>query len=246
MKHLLITLFAATSLLSAEVFDAEQKKAIEEIVHDYLVNQPEVLIEASQALREQQQQETIAAIEQGVLKQPDKVFYSDSPVLGNPDGKVNLVEFVDYLCPHCRRMETVIENLQASNDDLRIVIKLLPIFGEKSILVVKAALAAEKQGKFEALHHALMQSTPPTTKEALLAVAKKAGLDPDQLGKDMEDPAIQETINRNLSLAKALQVRATPVFVIAKNPFDASTKPLILPGGAPQATLQDLIDNIRN
>jgi protein-disulfide isomerase len=139
---------------------------------------------------------------------------ADSPVEGNPDGDVTLVEFFDYNCPYCRQMLPTIAQAEAADPLLRVVYKVWPILGASSIAPAKAALAANKQGQFIALHHALYQVRGEVDESKALTTAQSIGLDMERLKFDMQSPAIEATVKRNLVLASALGIDGTPGFVI--------------------------------
>ena len=137
---------------------------------------------------------------------------ADSPVGGNPDGDVTLVEFYDYNCPYCRQMSGVIAQAEAADPKLRLVYKEWPILG--SVFPAKAALAAERQGKFIVFHRALYQLRGQVDEGKTLATAVSLGLDLDRLKSDLQEPAIDAMLKRNVTLARALKIDGTPGFVI--------------------------------
>jgi protein-disulfide isomerase len=139
---------------------------------------------------------------------------ADSPVQGNPDGDVTLVEFFDYNCPYCRQMLPTIAQAEAADPLLRVVYKVWPILGASSIAPAKAALAANKQGQFIALHRALYQVRGEVDESKALTTAQSIGLDMERLKSDMQSPAIEATVKRNLALASALRIDGTPGFVV--------------------------------
>ena len=159
-----------------------------------------------------------------------------SPVGGNPNGGVTIVEFFDYNCPYCRRVAPLLEDIEQADRDLRFVYKEFPILGPNSVFAARAALAAARQGKYVAYHKAMMRSPEPITADSALAITISIGLDADRLRKDMDDPAIAAAIDRNLDLAQALRINGTPGFVVGDNVFL---------GALPPATLQALIDRAR-
>ena len=222
-------------------FNPKQKTAIQKIVHEYIVTNPEVLVEASRALQQKQQQNMVQNARQAIQANAKQLFNNQSPVAGNKQGKVNLVEFFDYQCIHCKQMVGVIGGLIKTNSDLRVVYKEFPIFGPNSQYAAAAALAANKQGKYHALHNALMAEKNKLNKDSVLRIAKKVGLDTEQLQKDMKDPAIKKELEANLDLAKKLGLGGTPAFVVAANPLKDAMKAFFVPGAASQAMLQGLI-----
>ncbi len=235
-------------------FNPAQTVAIQKIVHDYLVNNQQVLMEAATALQKQQQQQWQDTAKKAVPEIAQQLFANaESPVTGNPKGDVVMVEFFDYQCPHCKEMGPEIAGLLTTDKNLRVVYKTLPIFGNNSEFAAKAALAAEKQGKFMALHEALLNSTQDRlTNDVVLKLAQQAGLNIKQLQKDMQDPAIAQELKSNYALAKTLQLSGTPGFVFAKATIDDKThqvtdlkNPLLIPGAVDQSTLAEAITQTR-
>jgi protein-disulfide isomerase len=148
---------------------------------------------------------------------------AESPVEGNPDGDVTLVEFFDYNCPYCRQMLPTIAQAEAADPLLRVVYKVWPILGTSSIAPAKAALAAGRQGQFIALHRALYQIRGEVDESKALAAAQSIGLDMERLKSDMRSPATEAAVKRNLALASALGIDGTPGFVIGTRVFAGPT-----------------------
>lgn len=137
-----------------------------------------------------------------------------TPILGNPDGDVTIVEFFDYQCPYCKAAETRILDLVERDGNIRLVIKDFPILGPDSRIAARAALASRKQGKHEAFHVALMGHRGQLKSETMFKIAASVGLDMDRLRKDMDDPEIADQIMENFNLARALKVSVTPGFFV--------------------------------
>jgi protein-disulfide isomerase len=213
------------------------KDEFERRVRAYLLEHPEVIAEALQGL-EQRERVAQATAAKSVLKTRADELLRDpaSPVGGNPQGDVTLVEFFDYNCPYCRQVVPHMAKAEASDPKLRIVYKEFPILGPNSTFAAKAALAAHRQGKYAALHKALMETKGTLVEKGVIETAGRLGLDVELLKKDMADPAIQAHIDRNLALARALQINGTPSFVIGEQ---------IVPGAVDLATLERLIREAR-
>ena len=189
--------------------------AIRKIVHDYLIDHPEVLLEAQQALQARHEAQAAERARVAITANSEEPYNdAEAPVGGNPDGKITLVEFFDYRCRYCRNVRSVLDDITASNTDLRIIYKEFPILGPESLLAAQAALAARAQGKYLAFHEALMVAEGRFDRAHVLAVAVSVGLDPDKLSHDMGDPAIAHLIEKNHRLARALGVTSTPSFVL--------------------------------
>ncbi|MCK1277379.1 DsbA family protein [Bradyrhizobium sp. 61] len=187
----------------------------EQRVRNYLLAYPEVVGEALSRL-EAKQGELQAAAEAALKSHEAEVFQDpDSPVGGNPNGNVTLVEFFDYNCPYCRAMTPVMAKAEAADPQLRIVYKEFPILGQDSVFAAKAALAANKQGKYVAFHRALYQVRGQIDEAKVIEVAASVGLDVSRLKSNMQDAAINAMLAKNLKLAQTLQINGTPVFVTA-------------------------------
>lgn len=239
-----LTLFSTTTFAS-DTFDATQKTAIQTIIHDYLVSNPEILVEASKALQQKQLDAMQSNALKGIMANKDLLFASDGdPVAGNLNGKVTLVEFFDYQCPHCVEMMPIINTLIRTNSELRVVFKEFPIFGNVSSFAARAALASAKQGKYFAFHDAIMNARKRLSKDIILQIAKNTGIDIDKLQTDMRDETIEKTLSDNRDLAKALQLVGTPAFVVG--PTDtgeiSENNTSFVAGQTTEAVLQSAID----
>jgi len=214
------------------------KGEFERRVRAFFLEHPEVIAEAINRL-EARQGEQEATEAQAVLKsRADAVFRDpDSPVGGNPDGDVTLVEFFDYNCPYCRQVAPLMLEAETADPKLRVVFKEFPILGPSSTFAAKAALAAHEQGKYLALHHALMKVRGTVDEAKVLEAATAAGLDVDRLKAEAEAPAIQAMLERNLDLARALRINGTPGFVVGDK---------VLVGATDLKGLQDLIGKTRD
>lgn len=182
------------------------RMAIERVVHDYILEHPEILPQAMENLQKRQTSQQLAGVRQSV----ETPF--PGAVLGNPNGKVTLVEFSDYACGYCRQSVPDIAELVKNNPDLRIVIRELPIISPHSPAAAKMALAAAEQGKFVQFHEAMYgagQVDPPTIE----AVAKSIGLDMDRARKIAASPTVEAEINRNYDMANRLGFSGTPSWV---------------------------------
>ncbi|WP_028387957.1 DsbA family protein [Legionella fairfieldensis] len=221
-----------------------QKKQIEQVIHDYLVNNPQVLMEASQALQQQQQQHMQQQAQTAIQKNADELFNDNMTVAGNPKGDATLVEFFDYQCIHCKKMAPVISSLIKQNSNLRVVYKEFPIFGKSSETASRAVLAAAMQGKYMPMHEALLKQENRLNDQSIMDVAKSVGLDMAKLKTDMNSQTVTDALAANRQLAEKLNLMGTPAFIIATTPngkLKAGTTPAFIPGAASEEALQELI-----
>lgn len=191
-----------------------EKETIENIVREYLLKNPSVIREALQALQVQEEREKVERAA-AHLKSLQTEIYSDadSPAVGNPSGDVTIVAFFDYNCGYCKKTLPELQTVLAKDKSVRVIYKELPILGEHSQLAARIALAAQKQGKYEAFHHALM-TAETTDEETIKSVSDKLGLDYAKLQKDSNDPKINEALVRNYRLAAALEINGTPAYIV--------------------------------
>lgn len=190
------------------------KEAVEQIVKDYLLREPEVVYQALQALQAKRDAESAEQQADALTAHKSEVFTaSGDPAVGSPSGDVTLVEFFDYHCGYCRQMVPAVQQLLRDDGRLRLVLKEFPILGPDSVTASKAALAAERQGKYREMHFALL-AAPDLSLASVLRIAKAQGLDTDRLQSDMESAAIKNKLAANLQLAQALGIEGTPAFAL--------------------------------
>ena len=184
-------------------------------VRDYLMQNPEVLRDVLQELERKERARQAQATQDTIKAQAASLFRAEGDlVIGNPQGDVTLVEFMDYNCGYCKRSFADVMKLIETDKNLRVVIKEFPILGPSSIAASRAALASAKQGKYKELHTALMGHKGALTDEAIFELAKSAGLDVDKLKADMNDAGVAARIEQNHQIASALGIDGTPAFVI--------------------------------
>ena len=226
---------AETSTLAGDggPFTALQKNDIRNTVREYILENPQVIVEALDAVQSQQQRSEGRRRQSAVVARADQLYRSRSdPSVGDPKATVTIVEFFDYQCPYCRRMAQQLAELNKDDPDLRIVYKEFPIFGPASTLAARAALGAARQGKYEEFHLALMGIRGAPSERSIFRAAERIGLDAGRLRADMNSPNTQRIFQRNHQLAQELGIRGTPAFVIGDQ---------VIPGAIEIRRLRELI-----
>ncbi len=232
----LITALQARPMRAAEIPTA-QREAIEGIIHDYLIHNPDVLIEALHGAEDKLNREADAKAEKVLGDRRSEVFDDPaSPVGGNPRGDVTIVEFFDYRCPYCKQVLPALQALLKEDGKLRFVYKEMPVLGQQSVVAAHAALAAHRQGKYEAFHTAMMATKGQINDDTIYKVAGSVGLDVERLKQDMNAPEIGKALKANLALADALNIHGTPGFVIGNQ---------IAPGALDLETLKSMVADAR-
>lgn len=213
-------------------------KAIETIIRNYLIENPEVLIEAMAAY-EAKQKLAEEADRVRALEANRAALFDDpaSPVIGAVAGDVTIVEFFDYRCPYCRVTAARLRDLVAEDPGVRLVMKEFPILSPESEVAARAALAAARQGKYEAFHFALMDQPGDLSERHLRATANKTGVDPDQMFDDMEDREFKTMIAVNRGIARQLKITGTPAMVIGDQ---------VIPGAIELDQLRALVAQVRD
>jgi protein-disulfide isomerase len=209
----------ASATGDSEAFSAAQARAIENIVKNYLMQHPEVLQDAMEAL-DRRQKEADAEKARVTIKNNNATIFNSAHqvVLGNPQGKVTMVEFFDYNCAFCKRALADMLDLLKSDSDLKFVLKEFPVLGPGSVEAAHVAVAARMQDpsgkKYMEFHQKLLGGRGPADKMRALAVAKDVGFDMARLEKDMNSDEVKATIEENMKLADALGVSGTPTYVV--------------------------------
>lgn len=186
---------------------AMDKVAIETVVHNYILEHPEVLPQAMENLRKKETGQQLA----GVGDKLEVAF--PGAVMGNPNGTVVLVEFTDFACTFCRQSVPDVEALIAANPDLKIVIRELPIIAPTSPDAARWGLAAAEQGKYPEFHKTMF-AAGRTDALSIEAAARAAGLDLDRARKFIEDPRVRAELASNLDFARQLGINGTPSWVV--------------------------------
>jgi len=202
---------------------AEQEQRVQQLIHDYILANPTIVFEA---LKKQQQAIEDARIlsrtEMILASQQELLADAASPIGGNPQGDVTIVEFFDYRCPYCKAVEPSLEALLKEDGKLRIVYKEFPVLGAASVYAAEIALAAQKQGKYSAFHDAMMNTKGNIDQATVLQVARMTGVDLDRAKSDIKSPEIAAVIKRNYELASTLDINGTPGIVIGTDIADGA------------------------
>ncbi len=211
-----LPLGAAVAPVHADTrFDDDQKQEIRKIVRDYLIRNPEVIVEALQEMRRRDEAAKQAATKKALEQSRDALLRNAAdPVGGNLKGNTTVVEFFDYNCGWCKRAYPHLLAATKTDGNIRIVFKEYPILAPSSRLAARAALASARQGKYRKMHDLLMRHRGALDEAKIMAIAERAGLDIPKLKADMAAREIEAAIDANLELAARIGIRGTPAFVI--------------------------------
>ena len=219
---------------------AEDREAVERIVRDYLLANPEIVEEALMALRDKREQEAAARQVQVIETSRELIFNSDhQAVLGNPEGAITLVEFFDYNCAYCKRALTDMMALIEANPDLRFVMKEFPILSPGSVEAARISVAVKDAApeKYLEFHHELMSRPGEANGQKALEVARDLGLDAAALTEAGNRPEVTQNLEEVQQLANMLSISGTPSYVIGTE---------LVPGAAGYDALQAKVTAMRD
>ena len=216
----------------AQGLTPEQRAEVLQLLRRSLREDPSILRDAMAGLEQAELAERNSAQTAAISARAEQLFRDPAdPVKGNPQGAVTLVEFFDARCGYCKRLHPNMEQLLQRERDVRVVMKDLPILGPASVTASRALLAAQRQNLYVPFYDALMRLREEPTEAVLRREAERVRIDWARLRRDMDDPAIQTQIARNMELARALDIQGTPALVIGTT---------IVPGAVDLAELQRL------
>ena len=206
-----------TALIGANSasFSPDQRRAIEGIVKDYLVQNPEIFLEVQSALETKMAKDEAERTKKMVAEHAKEIYRApNAPVAGNPNGDITVVEFFDYNCGYCKRGFSEVAKLVEQDKNVRVVFKEFPILRDESEQAARVALAARMQGKYWEVHRDLIQTKGLVNEAVALRVAEAHGLDMAKLKADMAGPEVKAEIDRVKDLANKLGINGTPHFLV--------------------------------
>jgi len=217
-----------------------ERAALREEVRAYLLENPEVLIEAMDVLQSREEQSAAQRDLQMLAANADALFASPSDwVGGNPDGDVVLVEFMDYRCGYCRKAYSEVEELVNADGNIRFVVKEFPILGEASLLSSQFAIAVLQlhgDAAYKAAHDGLIALRGDPNSETLARLARDLGHDPQPILDRMPGDEVMAVIKANHALADAMEISGTPTFV---------TKEMMVRGYVPLDAMRKIVAEVR-
>ncbi|MEM9972978.1 MAG: DsbA family protein [Pseudomonadota bacterium] len=217
---LALALATPASALDLEAMSDAERAAFGEAVREYLLENPQVLMEAIAVLEEQQAADAATAELTMVSENADAIFNDGHSFIGgNPEGDVTVVEFIDYRCSFCRRAHPEMDELVESDGKIRKIVKEFPILGPDSVEASRFAIATlqtEGPDAYAAVNDALMVRRGSFDRGALERMGTDLGLDGAAIVAKMDAPAVTAVIEENRALAQRLQIGGTPTFVVGE------------------------------
>ncbi|MEP0156028.1 DsbA family protein [Pseudophaeobacter sp.] len=235
----------ALGSLPAQAFElgamtAEERAAFGAEVRAYLMEHPEVILEAVNLL-EQQQAADEANRDVAMVAANLEELHNDgySWVGGNPEGDITLVEFMDYRCGYCRKAAPEVAKLLQADGNIRLIVKEFPILGEASVFASRFAVATKQVAgdeAYEQVHDALIEISSELNEVTLRRLAEGLSIDADAILAAMDSDAVTDELRRTRALAQNLAISGTPTFVLGNQ---------LLRGYLPADQMKILVDEQR-
>jgi len=225
------------SLLSE---DKSEQNELNQFIKKYILENPEIIIEAIEIYQKKQNFKVIKK-EKNLIKSLSSKILDDknSYSYGDKNSKTTIVEFVDYNCGYCKRNHNIIMKFLKNNDNVRYIVKELPILGERSILASKVAILiylVDGPDVYKKFFNFLMTHKNQLTFKILKSFASKAGSTIKDFDNQINIKKVNSVITSNLLLAEKLSINGTPSFIIGNS---------IIRGFISSEELQEIIDNFR-
>ncbi len=212
----LIIVMCTYFIFISNSFSKEQlsKEELNKLIYEYIMENPEVILDSVDKLRKKMEEN--AGLDESYLEENFLQFANNPniPYMGSEKPKVIIIEFFDYNCGYCKKSLDAVTELLRTEYDLKISFRDYPILSPSSRVAAKAALASREQGKYFKFHSALMSVQGNLNKDMIFSIATNLNIDIDKLKKDMKKIEVEEIIEQNESLARKLNIRGTPTFII--------------------------------
>ncbi|KIN66402.1 Outer membrane protein [Sulfitobacter noctilucicola] len=223
MRQFIAPVLAGALALPAAAMDLkaltdEERALFRAEVRAYLMDNPEVIMQAVELLQNREAEAQEIADLTLVSDNAGDIFDDGfSYVGGNPDGDITLVEFLDYRCGYCKRAHDEVAKLLETDGNIRLIVKEFPILGEQSVIASRFAVATKQVAgdeSYKAVNDALMAFNGDVTLPALRRLASTFGLDADAIEARMDSDEVTAEIAATRALAQKLSITGTPTFVM--------------------------------
>lgn len=212
----------AVTIDTAAAFTDDEKQTLHQIIREYLIANPEVILEAQTALEEQQAKAAQDAIISTISDLSDQLFSDGKDVIfGNPKGDVAIVEFFDYNCGYCKRAMADMEEVVRRDNNIKFILKEFPILGPQSTEAARISIAVSRIAPDKAadFHTRLLSASGRADRASAMAVASHLGIALDDIEKELTAEDLMDSVRTSYQLAQALGINGTPSYVMGNEPI---------------------------
>lgn len=216
------SIFAFFPLGATFAFDDSEKKELGKIIKEYLIENPEILVEAQAVLEQRQQLQQQQRMKNVIADMSDDLAGSpDDIIFGNPDGDVTIVEFFDYNCGYCKRAMSDMIDIVENDSNVKFILKEFPILGPESVEASSVSIAVNRVAPEKAaqFHTEMLGTEGRANKDKAMSIAESLGINLAALEKELEDNALMEGIGKTYEIAQALEINGTPSYVVGDEPI---------------------------
>lgn len=228
-----------TNAMAQQTLSPEQKQEVQTIVREYLLQNPEVIVDSIRELKRRDEKAAAEQRDNALGSMHDQLANDiNDPVIGNPSGNITVVEFFDYRCGYCKKVFPDVQKLLEEDGNIKYVLKEWPILGDDSVYASKAALSVwfNQQDKYVSFHTAMMENKGSLSNDRVIEIAEENNIDVEQMKTGFGDPRVEMAIANNSKLAANLGITGTPAFVFGKD---------MVPGAIDYETMQQLVKEMR-
>jgi protein-disulfide isomerase len=215
------------------------------MIHDYLLDHPQIILEMLKKLKEQEATDQTIKIKNEIPKHLGEVFDTKNlahGVYGSANPQILIAEFTSYMCPHCMEMSKTVDQLLKKHSDLEVIFIEWPFQGDEAVYAAKAVLAAKEQGKYYQVRQSLVNNPNFLEPKKVDQIIAKSGLDMAKFKAQFGKKELNDAIKTNFTLATELQLIQTPSFIIANQGL---TKFRFLHGMVSEGELNQAINEVR-
>lgn len=219
--------------------EVDSKEKVQGIIKDYLMQNPEIIVQAIDNLQKRKMQEAENKVSSYVNEKKQEIENSDStPFFGNPKGDIVIVAFYDYKCGYCKKGNNNLNQLIASDPGVKVVLRPFPILGDASLYAAKIALSVYRLApeKFKIVHEGLLQMQP-ISKESVEALLIANNIKLDAIEEELDKSDIKDMLGKNAEMAANLRIQGAPAYLINGN---------LLPGLVEVEQLKQLLIELRD
>lgn len=184
-------------------------------VEEAIYANPEMIVKAMQNYEQQAREKALAQAQKVIDDNINEINNNpNTPVMGNPNGSIVLVEFFDFSCGYCHRLYPALKNIIAKNPEVKLVLKELTFVSKVSDYAARAGIAANMQGKYAEYYNGLMSANGSLTEEKINEIAAANGIDVAKMKEDANSDKVKAIVRETADLASKIEIGGVPTMIL--------------------------------